>query len=103
MDISFEFPYYMIYKTEKFSTIKKYYKFLNWIEAEFDLFLIDNFEGLKVYFPNGWFSIKLGDENIDNSLFEIRLHCKSKEKGIKIFNMIETIYKKFIQINTLNV
>jgi hypothetical protein len=103
MDISFEFPYYKIYKTEKFSSIKKYCKFSNWVQAEFDLFLIDDFEGLTVYFPNGWFSIKLRSQNIENVLFEIKLYCKSKERGIEIFNVIETVYEKFIHINTLKV
>ena len=33
-----------------FISTKKYYQFLNWISGEFDLFLQDETNGLKVYF-----------------------------------------------------
>jgi hypothetical protein len=33
-------------------------QFVNWVTGEFDLFLQEeDSNGLKVYFPNGWFSI----------------------------------------------
>lgn len=50
MSISFETPYHNFIKYENIKTIEIYNKFLNWIKGEFDLYLIEELDGLIVYF-----------------------------------------------------
>jgi hypothetical protein len=99
MDTSFELPYYVFRRKEKFNSIKNYYKFLNWIQGEFDLFFMDDSKDLKVYYPNGWFTIKILEGNTENTYFEICVKCKSKKNGIKIFENIQTVYRNLIKIS----
>ncbi len=45
-----------------------YCRFLNWVIGEFDLFLKnEESEALKVFFPNGWFSISCF-QNAENKI-----------------------------------
>lgn len=55
MDITFGNPYYNYITCKIIKTIDIYYTFINWIGGEFDLFQIEESDGLKVYYPKGWF------------------------------------------------
>jgi hypothetical protein len=56
-------------------------RFVNWITGEFDLFLQDeDSKGLKVYFPNGCFSIDRF-ENIDME-FGVAMKVEGKSKVV---------------------
>ena len=98
MNVSFESPYYNFILTEKMKSIDVYHKLLNWIRGEFDLYQMDELEGLKVYYPNGWFTIKnlsQSDEIID---MEICVKCKSKKSGLITFQKIESLYSHIVAI-----
>ena len=91
MEISFKEPYYSFKEQGDIKSIKVYHKFLNWLQGEFDLCQMDESEGLKVYYPDGCFNIKL--VNLDNNVnVEINVICKSKKRGMDTFNKIESVY-----------
>ena len=50
MNISFESSYYNFIKYENIKNIEIYDKFLNWIKGEFDLYQMEEMNGLIVYF-----------------------------------------------------
>lgn len=67
-------------------------KFINWIIGEFDLFLKEeNSKVLKVYFPNGSFSIDCF-QDIEVAA-AIKVEGKSKVICEEIMNQIMKIYK----------
>lgn len=72
-------------------------KFINWVSGEFDLYLIDESEILKVYFPNGWFIIRnfKGDENQNH--IEIKVESKSRIACQKMMDKLEVIYNHVIR------
>ena len=97
MNISFEKPYYIFTKCENIESKDAYNKFLNWVQGEFDLYQMDEFEGVTVYYPNGWFTIKM--VNKKNNIFytEIYVKCKSKKVGLEICDKIELLYNHLIK------
>lgn len=70
-----------------------YGRFVNWIIGEFDLFLQDeDSKGLKVYFPDGCFSIgRLENENIEFGV-EMIVEGKSKVACQGMMNQLIQIY-----------
>ncbi|MFC5683119.1 hypothetical protein ACYE2N_04210 [Flavobacterium sp. MAHUQ-51] len=68
-------------------------RFINWVMGEFDLFLQDEDEKkLKVYFPNGWFSIDYF-QNTDIKIgVAIKVEGKSKVINQEIMNQLMQIY-----------
>tara|TARA_B110000285_G_C14810751_1_gene461850 strand:- start:360 stop:653 length:294 start_codon:yes stop_codon:yes gene_type:complete len=80
-----------------FISTKKYYQFLNWISGEFDLFLQDETNGLKVYFPEGNFLIKVSTEN-ESVLAHINLSTNAEKKGEDILNKIMLLYKLLLNL-----
>jgi len=75
-----------------------YKLFANWTIGEFDLFLmIETTNLLKVYFPNGWFSIR----NIENGKLgfglEIQIKGKSKPACQKIIKELDSIYSHVLR------
>ncbi|MEP1490197.1 MAG: hypothetical protein ABJK28_17390 [Algibacter sp.] len=66
-------------------------KFLNWTSGEFTLDLQDDSEGLIVYFPNGYFSIKEIGSIKNHIEFKIKIKSKCFKKGTKIFNQVISI------------
>lgn len=97
MNTSFEAPYYNFIQNESIKSIEIYNKFLNWIQGEFDLYQIDELDGLKVYYPNGWFTIKIINKDADIINIEIRVKNKSKNSGFKIYQKIEALYAHLIK------
>ena len=69
-----------------------YENLLNWLSGEFSLYLQEESESLKVYFPNGWFDY----EKIKGSI-EIRIVIKSKCQicGNKVKSQLESIMNHF--------
>ena len=57
MAISFETPIHTFTRYENIQNIEVYNQFLNWLKGEFDLYLMEELDGLKVYYPNGLFTV----------------------------------------------
>lgn len=98
MNVSFESPYYNFILTEKMKSIDVYHKLLNWIKGEFDLYQMEEFEGLKVYYPNGCFTIKNISQSNEIINIEVFVKCKSKINGLKIAQKIESTYSHLVAI-----
>jgi hypothetical protein len=92
MNISFEAPYYNFIQKEVIKSIEIYNKFLNWTQSEFDLYQKDELDGLKVYFPNGCFTIKIINKKAGIINAEICVKSKSKKFGFKTYQKIESLY-----------
>lgn len=75
-------------------------RFVNWVTGEFDLFLQDeNSKGLKVYFPDGYFSIGRF-ENADIEFgFAMKVEGKSKVACQGIMNQLMQIYKHLCDLH----
>ena len=69
-------------------------RFVNWITGEFDLFLQDeDSKGLKVYFPDGCFSIgRFENADIEFGV-EMKVEGKSKVVCQGMMNQLMQIYK----------
>lgn len=98
MDTSFENPYYKFIKYENINTIDVYDTFINWVRGEFDLFQMEELDGLKVYYPNGWFYIELLSENDLDLIIAIKIKSKTLDSGLKIEAQIQMIFNHLIQI-----
>mgnify|MGYP003634835327 CR=1 FL=1 len=71
--------YYNLIKIESVKNLRVYNKFINWIIGEFDLYLKnDESKKLKVYFPNGCFSI--GSFNNENEKIYIQIKIQAKSR-----------------------
>lgn len=66
-------------RIESINSFDLYQKWINWVVAEFDLQLIDDSDGITVYFPMGFFSINRlsADGNIQR--FQIQVFGKQKQ------------------------
>ena len=98
MDISFENSYYNFIKYENIKTIDIYNTFINWVRGEFDLYLMEESEGLKVYYPNGWFSITVLSQSEMELNIIIQIKSKTLDSGLKIDAQINKIYSHLNQI-----
>ena len=91
---------------ETIRSIELYKKFINWVVGDFDLYLKTNdSKGLKVYFPNGWFSIGsfIDKEEIVN--IEIKVRSRSRIVCDMMMKQIEdrdpnNLHKEINQIIT---
>ncbi|MBG6062324.1 hypothetical protein IWX83_002122 [Flavobacterium sp. CG_9.1] len=99
MNISFESPYYNIIKYEKVKTIEVCNKFINWLSGEFDLYQKDESDGLKVFYPNGWFSVEIIDNHPQHIEILIFIKSKTLEIGLKKATQIEAIFSH-LNLNT---
>ena len=98
MNISFESPYYNFITYENIKTIDVYDKFINWVRGEFDLFQMDELDGLKVYYPNGWFYIELLTESDLDLIIAIKIKSKTLDSWLKTEAQIQIIFNHLIQI-----
>jgi len=98
MNISFESSYYNFIKYENIKNIEIYDKFLNWIKGEFDLYQMEEMNGLIVYFPNGWFSITVLSERELDLKIVIKIKSKTLNSGIKIETQVKKIYNHLNQV-----
>lgn len=92
MTISFEPPFHTFTRYINIENIEIYNQFLNWLEGEFDLYLMEHLDGLKVYYPNGSFSVKLILENEKHSSIKIKIRSKTIKTGNQMATKVETIY-----------
>jgi hypothetical protein len=74
-----------------------YERLINWVSGEFDLYLKNESGILKVYFPNGWFSIRNFKDENDKELIEIKVEGKSRIACQKIMNQLECIYNHVVR------
>jgi hypothetical protein len=98
MNFSFESTYNHFIIYENIKNIEIYNKFLNWIKGEFDLYLMEDLDGLKVYFPNGWFSIMILSERELDLKIVIQIKSKTLNSGIKIETQIKNSYNHLNQV-----
>lgn len=80
-------------KTEKLPNLAIYSKFINWIVGEFDLNLMKEENGLKVYFPSGCFSIRNFSDEASICL-EIKVEGKSRTACETIIKRIQVVYNR---------
>jgi len=95
MTISFEAPYHNFIKHESVDGIEAYEKFLNFVKGEFDLFQKEEINGLKVYFPNGWFIVEILKETESNIEFKINIKSKTLKSGKVVEAKINALNKLF--------
>ena len=99
MDISFENKYFYFNDSKEVKSHQFYEKYLNWVQGEFVLFQIDDLDGLKVYCPSCWITIKMKENDTDILKFEINIKSKSKNTGLRVFQRIESVYNNLLQIS----
>jgi hypothetical protein len=92
MAISFETPIHTLTRYENIQNIEVYNQFLNWLKGEFDLYLMEELDGLKVYYPNGLFSVMLFSKNEKDFSIEIKIRSKTLKTANQMAAKIETIY-----------
>ncbi|MFH4964773.1 hypothetical protein V8G69_07185 [Gaetbulibacter sp. M235] len=63
------------------------------VKWEFTLYMQDDHDGLVVFFPSGWFSIKELFSKNDFVKFSIKTRSKSIAVGNQINDIIEVILK----------
>lgn len=98
MNISFKDPYYNFIKYENIKTIDIYNTFINWLIGEFDLYQMEEFDGLKVYYPNGLFSVKVLNKSEMGINIIIEIKSKTLDSGMKIETQINMIYSSLNQV-----
>jgi hypothetical protein len=91
MNISFETPFHTLTRYEKIEDIEFYDKFLNWVKGEFDLYLMEELDGLTVHYPSGFFSVKLYLENENDFSIEIKIISKTLKTACQFSAKIEII------------
>lgn len=73
--------------------------FINWVSAEFDLFLQDQTENLRVYFPTGEFLIKKKEQLKDHLEIEITVESKTQETSTKMMCQISKVFKHVVDFH----
>ena len=92
-------PPFHFKKEEIIKTKGLYERVINWVSGEFDLYLKNESEILKVYFPNGWFTIRnIKDEN-SNEFIEIIVEGKSRIACQNMMNQLESIYSYIVSFS----
>ncbi len=92
MNLSFEAPFHIITRYEKIENIEFYDQFFNWLKGEFDLYLMEELDGLTVHYPSGLFSVKLFSKNENDLSIEIKIRSKTLKSANQVSAKIETIY-----------
>lgn len=93
--------YFHLTREEIIKTPGVYEKLINWVSGEFDLFLMHESDSLKVYFPNGWFSIiGLTNEN-EQEVIQINVKGKSKAACENILNQLKLIYDHVVRFTEI--
>lgn len=102
MDISFKNKYYYFNESKEVKSYPFYTQYINWIKGEFDLFQKEELDGLKVYLPNGCFTIKMINKKTDLINAEICVKSKSKKSGFITYQKIELLYNNLVKIYKIN-
>ena len=91
MDISFQSPFHIIKRYENIQSVEFYDQFLNWLRGEFDLYLMEELDGLTVHYPSGFFSVKLFSKREKDLSIEIKIRSKTLKSVHQVSSKIETI------------
>tara|TARA_R110002049_G_scaffold279949_1_gene459067 strand:- start:18698 stop:19018 length:321 start_codon:yes stop_codon:yes gene_type:complete len=93
--------YYKLEKTIQVNNILVCDKFINWVIGEFDLYLKNESEELKVYFPNGWFCVKSFIKENRFFFIEIKIQGKSKVASeilmVRLIRILDQVVDLFIK------
>ncbi|RTZ03119.1 hypothetical protein [Flavobacterium sp. GSP6] len=92
MNISFEAPFHTFTRYTKVEKTEFYDQFINWLKGEFDLYLMEETDGLRVYYPNGMFTVKLVSKRENDFSIEIKIKSKNLKAANQISKKIETIH-----------
>jgi hypothetical protein len=92
MNFYFEKSNHTFIRYETIENIEIYNQFLNWLKGEFDLYLMEESDSLKVYFPNGLFSVTLFSDNEKDLFIEIKIKAKTLKTANQMVLRIETLY-----------
>ncbi|GAA4954440.1 hypothetical protein GCM10023314_30110 [Algibacter agarivorans] len=95
--------YFNLKKEEIIKTNGVYERFVNWVTGEFDLNLKHESEILKVYFPNGWFSIVSHKNENEQEVIKINVKGKSKIACVKIMSQLEHIYNHVVYFQQVKI
>jgi hypothetical protein len=98
MDISFEAPFHVFTKYEKIENIERGNQFINWLKGEFDLYLMEELDGLTVHYPSGLFSVKLFSKNETDLSVEIKIRSKTLKTAHQIAFKIETVHSNLKKV-----
>lgn len=91
--------FFKLKKLETIESINVYEGFINWVVGEFDLYLMNESEKLKVYFPNGHFFIENFKDDTEHLNFKIQVEGKSRIACQKKMLQLENIYQYFLLFN----
>jgi hypothetical protein len=82
---------FKIIHTESILNKAEFNRFINWVSAEYELYLQDNQNGLKIYFPG--ICLQISEKTYKNNLliFEIKIQSKYEKNGIQISNQVLSI------------
>ena len=94
MYISKEGSFYNFNKSIRIETISFYKQFINWVIGEFDLYQIEESEGLTIHFPNGCLKINVSFKSEDCINIIIKIKSKTLSDGKKVENQINTLQSK---------
>ncbi|KAA5821847.1 hypothetical protein FPF71_15175 [Algibacter amylolyticus] len=83
------------------NTKATYNKFINWVSGEFDLFIKNESEFLKVYFPNGWFSIKNFKGENNQEVIEIKVEGKSEKACKEVVKQLNSVFNHVLRFSQL--
>lgn len=78
--------------------ISMYKRFLNWMSGEFELYLQDDSNGLKVYFPSGCLTVRLIQSMRTEVYFEIHVKSKNKLLGTRIHRQALTVLDQVCKV-----
>lgn len=98
VETSYNAPFHQLKKKAFFDSNNKYQTFLNWVSAEFDLFLQDETNGLKIFFPEGKFHIN-NNNNYGKVVAEINLESRTIDGGQVVFDKIIYVYNLLSKAN----
>lgn len=77
-----------------------YCRFLNWVIGEFDLFLKnEESEALKVFFPNGWFSISCFQNSESKLNVTLLVEGKTETAFQSMMKRVMQIYKHICEFH----
>jgi DNA mismatch repair ATPase MutS len=93
--------YFHLKKVETIKTNGFYERLINWVTGEFDLYLKNESEILKVYFPNGWFSIRNFKDEKNQNLIEIKIEGKSRIACQKMMIQLEHVYNHVLSFTEI--
>lgn len=81
---------------EEFESFADFEQLLNWTSGEFELHLQENKDGLKVYYPNGYFYMNLNSES--KLRCDVLFISKCKRTLVQILERLSSVihhFKKF--------